>query len=76
MTSFTFDEINLMCIYDTTDRNKLIALLSEAMPYIEDEELKEMTESVISKLNALTDDEYSDLELTPTVTPDDTEDVL
>lgn len=76
MTSFTFDEINLMCIYDTTDRNKLIALLSEAVPYIEDEELKEMTESVISKLNALTDDEYSDLELTPTVMPDDTEDVL
>lgn len=76
MTAFTFDEINLMCIYDTTDRNKLITLLSEAVPYVEDEELKEMTASVISKLNALTDDEYSTLELTPTVTPDDTEDVL
>ena len=73
--TFTFDEINLMCIYDTSDRVGLIIQLQEAMPYIENEELKEITATVISKLVSLTDDEYSEIELKPTVTPEDTEDV-
>lgn len=72
--TFTFDEINLMCIYDTSDRVGLIIQLQEAMPYIENEELKELTATVISKLVSLTDDEYSEIELMPTVTPEDTED--
>lgn len=72
--TFTFDEINLMCIYDTTDRVGLIIQLQEAMPYIENEELSEITATVISKLVGMTDDEYREIELKPTVTPDDTED--
>ena len=73
--TFTFDEINLMCIYDTSDRVGLIIQLQEAMPYIENEELKEITATVISKLVGMTDDEYNEIELKPTVTPEDTEDV-
>lgn len=72
--TFTFDEINLMCIYDTTDRVGLIIQLQEAMPYIENEELSEITATVISKLVGMTDDEYREIELKTTVTPDDTED--
>lgn len=72
--TFTFDEINLMCIYDTTDRVGLIIQLQEAMPYIENEELSEITATVISKLVGMTDEEYREIELKPTVTPDDTED--
>lgn len=72
--TFTFDEINLMCIYDTTDRVGLIIQLQEAMPYIENEELSEITATIISKLVGMTDDEYREIELKPTVTPDDTED--
>lgn len=72
--TFTFDEINLMCIYDTTDRVGLIIQLQDAMPYIENEELSEITATVISKLVGMTDDEYREIELKPTVTPDDTED--
>lgn len=72
--TFTFDEINLMCIYDTTDRVGLIIQLQDAMPYIENEELSEITATIISKLVGMTDDEYREIELKPTVTPDDTED--
>lgn len=71
--TFTFDEINLMCIYDTTDRVGLIIQLQEAMPHIENEELSEITATVISKLVGMTDDEYNEIELKPTVTPEDTE---
>lgn len=73
--TFTFDEINLMCIYDTTDRVGLIIQLQEAMPHIENEELSEITATVISKLIGMTDDEYNEIELKPTITPEDTEDV-
>lgn len=72
--AFTFDEINLMCIYDTSDRVGLIIQLQEAMPYIENEELSEITATVISKLVGMTDDEYREIELKPTVTLEDTED--
>lgn len=72
--TFTFDEINLMCIYDTSDRQGLMVQLQEAMPHIENEELKEITATVISKLADMTDDEYTETELKPTVTPEDTED--
>lgn len=72
--TFTFDEINLMCIYDTSDRVGLIIQLQEAMPHIENEELSEITATVISKLVGMTDDEYNEIELKPTVTPEDTED--
>lgn len=71
--AFTFDEINLMCIYDTSDRVGLIIQLQEAMPYIENEELSEITATVISKLVGMTDDEYREIELKPTVTLEDTE---
>lgn len=73
--TFTFDEINLMCIYDTSDRVGLIIQLQEAMPHIENEELSEITATVISKLIGMTDDEYNEIELKPTITPEDTEDV-
>ena len=72
--TFTFDEINLMCIYDTSDRQGLMVQLQEAMPHIENEELKEITATVISKLADMTDDEYIETELKPTVMPEDTED--
>ena len=72
--TFTFDEINLMCIYDTTDRVGLIIQLQQALPHIDNEELSEITAGVISKLVGMTDDEYREIELKPTVTPEDTED--
>ena len=71
--TFTQDEINLMCIYDTSDKGQLQAELSRTLPYIENAELKEITETVIHKLERMTAAEFSSLELTPTVTMEDTE---
>lgn len=40
--TFSQDEINLMCIYDTSDKTELLKELRFSVPYIEDTELKEI----------------------------------
>ena len=41
------------------------------IPYIEDTELKEITETVIDKLERMTNDEFSKLELEPDIDMED-----
>lgn len=65
--TFTQDEINLMCIYDTSDKGQLQTELSRALPYIENAELREITETVIDKLEYMTNEEFSKLELEPDI---------
>lgn len=65
--TFTNDELNLMCIYDTGTRTGLLESLATMKEVLEPEEveLREMTDSVIGKLSAMTDAEYAELELFP-----------
>lgn len=65
--TFTNDELNLMCIYDTGTRTGLLEALTTMKEVLEPEEteLREMTDSVIEKLSAMTDAEYAELELFP-----------
>lgn len=65
--TFTNDELNLMCIYDTGTRTGLLDALTTMKEVLEPEEteLREMTDSVIGKLSAMTDAEYAELELFP-----------
>lgn len=67
MMDFTNDEMNLMCIYDTGDRMGLIKALSEMQKELSKEEieLREMTDSVLKKLSAMSDADYEKLELYP-----------
>ena len=65
--TFTNDELNLMCIYDTGTRTGLLDALTTMKEVLEPEEveLREMTDSVIDKLSAMSDAEYAELELFP-----------
>ena len=65
--TFTNDELNLMCIYDTGSRTGLLEALVTMKEVLEPEEteLREMTDSVIDKLSAMSDAEYAELELFP-----------
>ena len=65
--TFTNDELNLMCIYDTGTRTGLLDALITMKEVLEPEEteLREMTDSVIEKLSAMSDAEYAELELFP-----------
>lgn len=70
----TYEQRQLMCIYNTGTRLGLIRTLNEMRTYLEDDEqeLQALTDSAIAKLNAMTDEEYSRLDLTPDF---DTEDM-
>lgn len=67
MMDFTNDEMNLMCIYDTGNRTGLINALSEMRKELDADEvtLRELTDSVLNKLSAMTDEDYEQLELYP-----------
>ena len=52
MNNFTFEEMNLMCIYNTGSRTGLIEALTEMRGYLtpEETELRELTDSALQKL--------------------------
>lgn len=67
MSDFTFDEINLMCIYNTGTRAGLMQALTDMRGHLESDEteLLALTDSVLAKLAALTDEAYAEIELIP-----------
>ena len=75
MMVFNNDEMNLMCIYDTGSRTGLMKALSEMRKELgtDEVELRELTDSTLNKLSAMSDEDYEKLELYPDF--DDEEDV-
>ena len=67
MGTFTFEETNLLCIYNTGSRAGLIEALTEMRGELslEETELRELTDSALSKLQAMSDAEFAELELYP-----------
>ena len=67
MGNFTFEEKNLLCIYNTGSRSGLIDALTEMRGELspEEAELREMTDSALGKLRAMGDAEFAELELYP-----------
>lgn len=62
---FTYEEINLMCIYDTSSREGLISNLTEMRKYLDSDEteLLELTDSALRKLKKISGKDFSELEL-------------
>ena len=67
MSDFTFDEINLMCIYNTGTRAGLMQALTDMRKHLEPDEteLRELTDSTLRKLGSITDEQFAALELVP-----------
>ena len=67
MGNFTFEEMNLLCIYNNGSRTGLIDALTEMRGELspEEAELRELTDSALSKLQAMSDAEFAELELFP-----------
>ena len=67
MGTFTFEETNLLCIYNTGSRAGLMEALTEMRGELspEETELRELTESALMKLRAMSDAEFAQLELYP-----------
>lgn len=67
MNEFTFEETNLLCIYNTGSRQGLIEALEEMQGQLEadETELMALTSSALSKLRNMTDADFEQLELYP-----------
>lgn len=65
--NITYEEQQLMSIYNTGTRLGLIQALSEMSVYLDkdEQELRDLTDSAIAKLNRMTDAEYEALDLMP-----------
>ena len=71
MINFTQEEINLMYLYDTVGRQELHRQITYSIPIIEDSDLKALAQSVLNKLERITDAEFDNLDLIPTFTEED-----
>ena len=70
MNDFTFEEQNLLCIYNGAGggiRAGVIAALTEMRGYLEpdEDELRDLTDSALSKLRSMSDGEFDALDLYP-----------
>ena len=68
MMNVTYEEQQLMAIYnDGGTRPGLIAELKRMREYLgpEDADLRELTDSAIGKLKAMSEEDYAALDLTP-----------
>lgn len=65
--TISYEQQQLMSIYNTGARLGLIRTLNEMRTYLEDDEqeLKALTDSTIAKLNTMTDAEFAELDLVP-----------
>ena len=68
MNEFTFEEMNLMAIYNSSGtREGLIGALTEMRGYLDADEgeLMELTDSAVEKLKKLDDEAFEQMELVP-----------
>lgn len=67
MGNFTFEETNLLCIYNSGSRTGLIDALTEMRGELspEEAELRELTDSALKKLRVMTTAEFNELNLIP-----------
>ncbi len=65
--NITYEEQQLMCIYNPGTRLGMIQALAEMRTYLDDDEreLRALTDNAIAKLNAITDAEFDALDLLP-----------
>ena len=66
-TTFTNDEMNLMCIYNTGTKDGLMDALVAMREYLEpgEAELRNLTDGVLEKLEATSEEDFTALELSP-----------
>ncbi|MGN0149850.1 MAG: transposon-transfer assisting family protein [Clostridia bacterium] len=67
MTNLTHDEMNLLCIYQKNTRIGTMDSITVMQQYLEKDEteLAEMSDSLLSKLEQMSDEEFDELEKFP-----------
>lgn len=63
---FTVEEINLICIFESRSRIKIISHIKEAIKHLDDDEMVELSNRVVAKLDDMTDKEFAEMEFVVT----------
>ena len=62
-TIFTVEENNLISIFASKNRTKVMRDISNAIPHLDDEEMIDLSLRVVDKLKAMSDEEFEKLEI-------------
>ena len=62
-TVFTVEESNLISIFASKNRTKVMRDISNAIPHLDDEEMIDLSLRVVDKLKAMSDEEFARLEI-------------
>ncbi len=62
MINFNVEETNLLCIYREGGKRELVENITAALPFM-DEDMKELAQRTLAKVDAMTEAEYEELSL-------------
>ena len=62
-TIFTVEESNLISIFASKNRTRVMRDISNAIPHLDDEEMIDLSLRVVDKLKAMSDEEFEKLEI-------------
>ena len=62
-TVFTVEESNLISIFVSKNRTKVMRDIGNAIPHLDDEEMIDLSLRVVDKLKAMSDEEFAKLEI-------------
>lgn len=62
-TIFTVEESNLISIFASENRTKVMQDISNAIPHLDDEEMIDLSLCVVDKLKAMSDEVFAKLDI-------------
>ena len=62
-TIFTVEESNLISIFASKNRTRVMRDISNAIPHLDDEEMIDLSLRVVDKLKAMSDEEFAKLDI-------------
>lgn len=66
MRKISIEMMNLMCIFDHSDRATLNRDIGDSLPYIDDTAMADLMEQTVRFLENMTDEEFAEIEFEPT----------
>ena len=63
---FTVEEVNLICGFEFRSRTKVISDIKKTIKHLDDDEMVELSNRVVAKLDDMTDKEFAEMEFVVT----------
>ena len=64
MMRLNVEEMNLLYMFDTSSRKAAVQDILDRFPFLENEELKEISQQTVTKLEQMTDEKFDAIDFT------------